>query len=310
MGRSLPPLNALRAFEACARHASFSRAAEELCVTHGAVSRQVALLEDRLAVRLFTRTRNGTLLTRDGEAYYEPVRHALDIIADATHRLHRAAGKQVLRLRAPPTFALRWLVPRLARFQTVSRGIEVQITTSHEPADFQRGDIQACIQSDACGPLAVAGAMVHRRRLFGETLMPVCSPALVESGKLLAPRDLGHHTLLSSTHRPRDWETWLGAAGMSDLPVAEGIRFENSALSYQAAIDEAGVTIAQPAFIQDDLRDGRLIEPFSVRANTPWAYYLVYPSDRPKLPGLALFEEWLFAEAAGVNPETGASVAA
>lgn len=310
MGRSLPPLNALRAFEACARHASFSRAAEELCVTHGAVSRQVALLEDRLAVKLFSRTRNGTMLTPNGEAYYEPVRLALDIIADATHRLHHAADRQVLRLRAPPTFALRWLVPRLARFQMAHRGIKVQITTSHEPADFQRGDVEACIQSDACGPLAVAGATVRRRRLFGETVTPVCSPALARSGKLRKPSDLGRHTLLSSTHRPRDWETWLAAAGQSGLEIAEGIRFENSALSYQAAIDQAGVTIAQPAFIQDDLRDGRLIEPFGIRAETAWAYYLVYPSASPKLPALATFEAWLIAEAAGVNPATGVSAAA
>ncbi|RDJ26950.1 transcriptional regulator GcvA [Bosea caraganae] len=305
MARNLPPLNALRAFEACARHASFTRAAQELCVTHGAVSRQVALLEDRLAVRLFTRNRAGTVLTSDGEAYFEPVRTALDIIADATHRLHRPSGKQALRLRVPPTFALRWLVPRLARFHTANRGIEVQITTSHEPADFQRGDVEACIQSDACGPTAAAGSNVCQIRLFGEAVTPVCSPALIAEGKLRDLRDLANHTLLSSTHRPNDWETWLAAAGLFDLDATDGIRFENSALSYQAAIDLAGITIAQPAFIQDDLRSGRLVEPFGIRAETAWAYYLVYPRDRQKPQALAIFEDWLLGEASLVNPATG-----
>ena len=306
MVHCLPPLNALRAFEASARHASFSRAAEELCVTHGAVSRQVAMLEDRLAVKLFIRTRQGTSLTPKGEAYYRTVRHALDIISDGTRQLQKNTNKQVLRLRVPPTFAMRWLVPRLARFHSANRGVEVQICTSHESADFMKDEVEAFIQSDACGPTAVVNSpAVHLRKLFGEVLVAVCSPELMRTGALREPRDLAEHTLLSSLHRPNDWRRWLATAGVSDLVSDGGIKFENSALSYQAAIDQAGVAIAQSAFIQAELNSGRLIEPFAIRAQTEWAYYLIYPRDRAKPPALELFEQWLLQETGPYGEATG-----
>lgn len=298
MAYSLPPLNALRAFEASARHASFTRAAEELCVTHGAVSRQIALLEERLAVKLFVRTPQGACLTNKGESYYRIVRQALDLLSHGTRQIQKVPSKQVLRLRVPPTFGLRWLVPRLAVFHSANRGIEVQISTSHEPADFSRDEVEAFVQSDACGPTAVVNSpAVHMQKLFGEVLIPVCSPTLLRTGSLRQPADLKSHTLLSSMHRPNDWRRWFSTAGITDFDPDGGIKFENSALSYQAAIDQAGVAIAQRAFIGEELRSGRLVEPFDTVARTEWSYFLVYPRDCAKPPALKVFEEWLLHEA-------------
>lgn len=294
MAYSLPPLNALRAFEASARHASFTRAAAELCVTHGAVSRQIAMLEERLAVKLFRRTPQGACLTAKGESYYRTVHQALDILSHGTRQIQKSSGKHVLRLRMPPTFGLRWLVPRLAGFHSANRGVEVQISTSHEPADFSRDEVEAFIQSDACGPTAVVNSpAVYMQKLFGEVLIPVCSPAFLRDGSLRKPSDLGSCTLLSSMHRPNDWRHWFDAAGIADFDPDGGIKFENSALSYQAAIDRVGVAIAQRAFIGEELVSGRLVEPFDIAAQTDWSYFLVYPRDRAKPPALEVFEKWL-----------------
>jgi len=306
MAYNLPPLNALRAFEASARHASFTRAAAELCVTHGAVSRQIALLEERLSVKLFVRTPQGACLTAKGEVYFQMVRQALDLIALGTKQIQKTSGKHALRLRVPPTFGLRWLVPRLAGFHSANRGIEVQISTSHEPADFSRDEVEAFIQSDACGPTAVGNSpAVHMQRLFGEVLIPVCSPALLSNGSLREPADLRNHTLLSSLHRPNDWRRWFGTAGISDFDPDGGIKFENSALSYQAAIDQAGVAIAQRAFIGDELRSGRLVEPFDIVSETEWSYFLVHPRDRAMPAALEIFKEWLLQEIGGQQVPDG-----
>ena len=302
MRRNLPPLNALRAFEACARHSSFTRAADELCVTHGALSRQVAQLERHLKVKMYVRTRHGIALTTKGDRYYQALRRALDIIDRGTIEMHEMSEKKALRLRVPPTFAMRWLVPRIARFQAANRDIEVQIFTSHSAPDLVHDDWEACIQSDACRPKAAFQApQVQSRRLFGETLMPVCSPTLINDHRMRGPGDLCEQTLISSLHRPNDWPAWLSIAGFSDFDADSGIKFETSDLSYQAAIDNAGVVIAQSAFVQDDLVKGRLVEPFTIRAKTDWAYYLVYSKERPKPLALEVFEQWLLEEAKRVD---------
>jgi LysR family glycine cleavage system transcriptional activator len=293
MSRRLPPLNAIRAFESAARNASFTRAANELFVTQGAVSRHVAALERWFGTKLFRRTQRGIELTAKGGAYFRVVKGALDQIDHATRQLQHSPDENLLRLKLPPTFAIRWLVPRLARFHAQHRGIDVQITTSHDTADFDREDVDAYIHSDleaSTGP--------GFRRLFGEVLTPVCSPKLLKRGPpLRKPRDLAQHVLLCSLHRPHDWPAWLAAAGERDIDGNSGLKFENAALAYQAAIDELGVMIAQRALVQDDLRAGRLVAPFSLDVTTAGAYYLAYHPDRPKSARLVAFEEWLLAEA-------------
>ena len=293
MARRLPPLNAIRAFEAASRHASFTRAAQELFVTQGAISRHVATLEKWLGVKLFARTQRGIELTPKGNQYFRVLRGALDQIDHGTRQLQQRPDENTLRLKVPPTFAIRWLVPRLAGYHALHRDSDVQLTTSHQPVDFNREDVDACIHS---GPMPTSGA--RYRRLFGETLLPVCSPGLLERGPpLREPRDLARHVLLCSLHRPLDWPTWLAAAEISDIDGNSGLKFENSALAYQATIDELGVVVAQRAFVDEDLRAGRLVAPRALRVPTEGAYYLGYPADRPKPPRVEAFEDWLLAEA-------------
>jgi len=294
MARRLPPLNSLRAFDAASRHASFTRAAEELFVTQGAVSRHVAALEAFLKVQLFTRSPRGIELTPKGAVFFRSVRGALDQIEHGARQLQQKPDERTLRVKVPPTFAIRWLVPRLARFHAAEPTLDVQITTSHQPVNFRREDVDACIHSDT-QPLHDAQC----RRLFGEMLLPVCSRALLERGpRLDAPRDLAHHVLVCSLHRPRDWPTWLGAAGIREFDGNNGIKVENSALAYQAAIDGLGVVIAQRSFVEDDLRSGRLVAPFALQVPGDGAYFLAYPMERTQSPGVAAFEAWVVREAA------------
>lgn len=294
MPRKLPPLTAVRAFEAAGRYLNFTDAARELLVTQSAVSRNIALLEDWLGAKLFFRRQRGIELTARGEAYFRVITGALDEIDHATQRLRANADENLLRLKLPPTFAIRWLVPRLHRFQALHPQIEVKIVSSHLPADFDREDVDIFIHSEYGRPEGQG-----YRRLFGEVLMPVCSPALLEEGPPLAhPADLQGHVLLASLHRPRDWSLWLAAAGVETLEPKGQATFDNAALAYQAAIDRLGVVIAQKALIEDDLKTGRLVAPFELELITNGAYHLAFHPRRPKAPRVAAFEAWLLDEAA------------
>jgi LysR family glycine cleavage system transcriptional activator len=288
MNMHLPPLNALRAFESAARNGSLTRAAKELKVTQGAVSRHVSQLEQWLGVSLFVRTRRGTELTPEGASYFRGIGPVFREIELQTKQLLRKPDVNMLKLKLPPTFAIRWLVPRLARFHALNRHIDVQITTSHQPVDFGAEDIDVAIQSGHA-----PSPNVTHRRLFGETLLPVCSPGLFKVfPQPEQPCDLVHHVLLSSMHRPSDWPDWLKSANLPDIDGNNGLRFENSALAYQAAIDELGVVMAQYEFVKDDLRTGRLIEPFKLRVPTGQAYFVTYANPRPSAK-IATFENWI-----------------
>jgi LysR family glycine cleavage system transcriptional activator len=294
MPRKLPPLNAVRAFEAAGRYLSFTGAAQELLVTQSAVSRHVSVLEDWLGAKLFFRRQRGIELTPRGEAYFRSLSTALDQIDQATRRMRDDSGEKVLRLKLPPTFAIRWLVPRLHVFQALHPDIDVRIATSHQAANFEREDVDVFVHSEFGAPPAEG-----YRRLFGEVLLPVCSPALIERGPPLErPSDLAGHVLLSSLHRPRDWPLWLAAAGITTLEAKGAISFDNAALAYQAATDSLGVVMAQRALIEDDLATGRLIAPFERQVSTQGAYYLALHPGRPKPPRVAAFEAWLLAEVA------------
>jgi LysR family transcriptional regulator, glycine cleavage system transcriptional activator len=298
MPRHLPPLNALRAFEAAARRGTFTRAAEELCVTQGAVSRHVAGLEAWLQVKLFERRRHGLELTSPGLAYFGSTRAAFDEVDRGTRRVQVAPARNRLRITLPPTFAIRWLVPRLARFHARHPKVDVQITTSHQRADFRHEEVDLSIHSEPTPPDGPG-----YRRLFGETLVPVCSPALRESGPRLArPGDLRRHVLLCSMNRPNDWPAWLRAAKAPQIDGNAGLRFENAALAYQAAVDKLGVMVAIEAFVEDDLLTGRLVAPFAMRVPTTGAYYLAYRSDVPPSVGMRDFEAWILEEAHAIDP--------
>lgn len=301
MRRKLPPLNALRAFEASGRYSSFTGAAKELLVTQGAVSRHVSLLEDWLGVKLFLRTPRGIELTRKGETYIRALSSVFDQIDYATREVRDEADGSVLRLKLPPTFAMRWLVPRLTRFQVRHPKIAIQVVTSHEPANFRLEDIDVSVHSHPFPPEGQG-----HRRLFREVLMPVCSAALLQRGPALdEPTDLARHTLLSSRHRPMDWSRWLVEAGLTELDSAGRIDFDNAALAYQGAIDNLGVMIAVRALIEEDLANGRLVAPFDLQVATPGAYYLACASVASKSPQLLAFEAWLMEEAEAYERSTG-----
>ncbi len=288
-----PPLNALRAFEATARHLSFTKAARELNVTQGAVSRHVAGLERSLDTKLFLRHYRAIELTAKGEAYFRALRDAFERIQNATDSLFGVSDTPTLRIKLPPTIAIRWVVPRLARLHAVDRNLDVQITTSHSPADFDREEIDVAIHSGDGPPPGVTAI-----RLMGETLTPVCSPAMLRGGrKLRKPEDLAHHTLLCSMHRPKDWPAWIASAGLSGIDGNSGLKFENSSLAYQAAIDKLGIAMAQTALVADDLAAGRLVAPFRLRVPTAGAYFLIYPARSRNLAKVRGFEKWIVEEA-------------
>ena len=295
MPRRLPPLNALRAFEAAGRYLSFTEAAQELLVTQSAVSRHVAALEDWLGVKLFFRRQRGIELTARGESYFRALSASLDQMDHATRRVRDNTDETLLRLKLPPTFAIRWLAPRLYRFKALHPHIEMHVTTSHNPGDFEREDVDIFVHSEFGAPSGEG-----YRRLFGEVLLPVCSPRLLENGPPLAtPADLSRYVLLASTNRPRDWPLWLAGVEEPELQFKDAVTFDYAALGYQAAIDALGVAIAQRALIEEDLKAGRLVAPLPQQVRTQGAYYLALQPNRPKAPRVAAFETWLMEEAAG-----------
>ena len=288
--RRLPPLNAVRAFEAAARLQSFKMAGEELGVTPGAVSRQIETLEDSLGIRLFERLHRKVELTASGRLVISEVGPALQSIASAAEVLWEGQDSCVLRIKLPPTCAIRWLVPRLARFHALHPDISVQVTTSHEPVDFERDPIDAAVYWGEALPRGLAG-----QRLFGEQLAVVCSPKLLErhGSNQISARALPQHVLLHSFRRPDDWRFWFSSAGLPDVALDQFLVFENSSLTYQGAIDGLGVAIAQLAFVKDDLREGRLVVANDLIVDTTTGYFLTYPRERAHLARVKALIQWI-----------------
>ncbi|VTU41956.1 transcriptional regulator GcvA [Variovorax sp. RA8] len=297
MSRRLPPLNALRAFEAAARCGNFTRASQELFVTQGAVSRHIATLEQWLDVKLFERGRQGMCLTPAGKTYFASMRVALDHIEHGTRQLVQSSDDWLLRIKLPPTFAIRWLIPRLSRFHAQHPKIDVQITTSHKLTDFHRDDVDVSIHSEPHPP-----AGPGYRLLFRETLVAVCSPALLKRDPpMKEPADLAGHALLCSLNRTQDWPTWLAAAGTNGIDGNRGLKFDNAGMAYQAATEQLGVVVAVLPFVQDDLASGRLVAPFDLRVPTEGGYFMAWRTDRPVPQRVLAFETWIASEIASTG---------
>lgn len=299
MRRHLPPLKALRAFEAAARHGSVSQAAQELHVTQSAVSQQVRVLERHVGLPLFRRVGGQIELTPEGRDFFPPLRDALDSIDAAAARLAAGRTAGVLTVSLLPTFAMRWLIPRLGRFQQRYPEIEVRLVTTARLADLRRADIDAAIRYGG-GEWPDARADL----LMTEDMFPVCAPRLL-SGKtaLRKVRDLSRHTLLLVDAAPRkeDWALWLEAAGHPNLRPAGTMRFESSAQALEAALAGLGVTLAHRPFVIDDLAEERLVAPFETVVPARDAYYLVYHHSRAELPRLRALRDWLLDEAKGTE---------
>jgi LysR family glycine cleavage system transcriptional activator len=284
-----PFLNGIRAFEAAARAGSFVQAAAELHVTPAAVSRLVKLLEERIGVALFTRRANRLELTEAGRRYRDGLVPLLDALARLTEQVREEAGGGALTVGVGPTFAIRWLIPRLADLQRRQPGLEVRITTGGIAAPF----------SDrwSCGILMGQGEWpdLVATRLFGADLLPVCAPAL--AAKLRRPSLLTRASLLRVAHAPGDWPRWLEAAGAPGVTAA-GPVFEFYGQAQQAAADGLGVAMGVRPYIDDDLAAGRLVAPFPLPVARGTAWYLVHRPWRAADRGVRIFRDWLLAQAA------------
>ncbi len=293
MSRRLPPLNALRAFEAAARHLSFTRAADELHVTQTAISHQIKGLEERLGVRLFRRLPRGLLLTEEAQRYLPPVRDAFDQIAAATARLAVAGSSGSLTVSVLPSFAAKWLVPRLGRFRAAHPDLDLRISAATQLVDFARDDVDLGIRM---GRGSYPGLRVDR--LFGESMVPVCSPQLLSGPHpLQRPEDLRHHVLLHDDDHS-GWLLWLELAGVEGVDAGRGPVLTNSAMVVQAAAEGQGVALARRVLAAGDLAAGRLVQPFEVSLRHDLAYYVVSPEATAEQPKIGAFRAWLLAEAA------------
>ena len=295
--RRLPPLNALRAFEAAARHLNFSRAADELSVTPGAVSQQIQNLEDYVGAALFKRTPRGLLLTDAAQTALPALREAFDRLAEAASLLTAAVDGRRLTLTAPPSFAAKWLVPRLGAFEQAHPQVDVWLSAGIELVDLTAGEVDVAIRY---GSGRYPGLEV--RRLLGETVIPVISPELVKEQPLDSPEDLKNHVLLHDGSPDLDdscpdWSMWLAARGLRGVDGMRGPRFNQSSLVIEAAANGRGVALAKRTLAQADLDAGRLIAPLQIATAVDFAYYLVHPKAKGRLPQVKAFTSWIEAEA-------------
>src|ERR1700761_5251575 len=295
--RRLPPLNALRAFEAAARHLNFSRAADELSVTPGAVSQQIQNLEEYVGVALFKRTPKGLLLTDPAQIALPALREAFDRLADAASMLTAAVDGRRLTVSVAPSFAAKWLVPRLGKFEALHPMVDVWISAGMELVDFNSGEVDIAIRY---GTGRYPGLEVQR--LMQETVIAVASPDLLENQPLNELSDLAGQILLhdgspDADESCPDWTMWLAARGVKGVDGSRGPRFNPSSLVIEGGVGGRGVALAKRALAQADLDAGRLAAPFQIATAVDFAYYLVFPKAKGRLPQVKAFVAWLTAEA-------------
>lgn len=293
MKMNLPPLNALRSFEAAARLSSFSAAAAELNVTPGAISRQIAKLEDYLGVMLFHRGTREVTLTATGSEYLTTASALFTTLHRETARIRKSGDRSSLTIWSSMTVAMRWLVPLLTDYYAQTRSIEVELTTSLRPLAENAREFDFAIrygQGDWPG---------FRSDLVLESdLIPVCAPSLLDRFPNRNVHDLRGQTLLHSQVRIGDWQSYLTATGMLDLSASTGIKFESSAIAYQAAANGLGIALGQRRLVQEDLDAGRLVIPIDVAIPAGGAFYLIYLPETLRDRRAADFRRWLLQVAA------------
>lgn len=288
MARDLPGTAALHAFESAAFHRSISAAARELHLTQSAISRQIQALEAHVGVPLFVRARQRIHLSPAGERYLQHVRQAFDALeAGALELRALRRGGGMLQLAILPTFGTYWLIPRFPEFARAHREVQVNFTTRLHPFDFADTDFDAAIHH---GDQHWPGAVLEH--LFDDSVLVACSPQLQPSPR--DPAELADHVLLQMSARPNGWRDWLAARSVRGVDGQRGPRFENHAMVLQAALAGLGVALLPEFLVADELRTGRLIEPFAdSRLATGKAYWLAYPERAARLPALVAFRNWL-----------------
>ncbi|WP_321926038.1 LysR substrate-binding domain-containing protein [Burkholderia sp. BCC1998] len=289
--KRLPSLNALQVFDVVARHGSFTRAAGHLCLTQGAVSRQILALESFYQFPLFKRTPKGLTLTAEGELLLPTVRESFARIEEVSMRLSRRRTELALKV---PTCMMQWMLPRIMRFQAEHPELQVQITTTWEHhVDFRMEPFDAAvIYAPGAGP------DMHAIPLFEERLTPVCAPSLLERQPLASLDDLLRHTLLHPTRDHRDWKRWLDHAGAPHVDSTRGLSFETLDLATHAAIDGYGIAIGDRTLVDESVAAHRLVMPFNVSLPTGMGYYFVYPRGSEQQQKIQLFGDWIADERA------------
>jgi LysR family transcriptional regulator, glycine cleavage system transcriptional activator len=291
-----PPLAALRAFDAAARHLSFRAAAEELSVTQSAISHQIAELERRLGVAMFHRHSRRVELTDAGALYHPYVREAFDRIEQGTALVTLGAPSRELDVQVYVTVAVRWLIPRLHQFGAAHPNVRVRLNTSHLDWEFAETESDVAI---VC-TLQPERPGVSATHLFDAELVAVCSPRLL-------PADLGTQPLLQVFTAPEETEVWLAAAGRVDAVVEGGSRFDSYLLAIEAAIDGQGIAVVPSFLVAADLRSGRLVEPFGVRAPQPRHWFMVCRAEQRDQSPVVQFRDWLEAEVLADGLSSGAA---
>lgn len=288
MPRRLPPLNAVRAFEAAGRHASFTKAASELNVTHGAVSRQVALLEGWLGTQLFRRTASQVALTEAGRSYLGEVTAVMDRLAIASMHIVDQATPTNLTVNAPPTFTMRWLIPRMSSFQRKRPDVEIRLTTSIAPVNFQENAYDVAIRGSR-EPIENCVAMPF----MTEVIVPLCHVDLLETGQLHEPGDLARQTLINYVTEPYPWNDWLARAGVPGLRPTGQLKFEQMYFALQAACEGLGVVMVPLFLAIDEIIAGRLCAPFGPLEAGFRKYFACASHATPLVDG---FYNWLMQE--------------
>jgi LysR family glycine cleavage system transcriptional activator len=293
--RAVPPLAALVAFEAAARHLSFTRASEELSLTQSAVSRQIMLLEGLLGVRLFERVRRRVNLTPAGRFYGEQIRDVLARLTAATEEAIAFRGQGgILRLRVPPTFGTRWLIPRMGRFFERYPEVTVSFTTRLPGMiDFSREGLDAAIH---VGEEAWPGIVFHR--LTSGELVAVAAPSLIKGLPIRAPKDLRRATLLVHRSRPESWSKWFQAHGLGAVGARPSLAFEQFTMVFQAAIAGLGVAVALSFLVRQELASGELLRLFEPIVEKDQGDFFAYPVEKKDFAPVVAFRDWILKEAA------------
>lgn len=295
MRRRLPPLNAVRAFEAAARHESFALAADELAVTASAVSQQVKALEQFVGQTLFHRQARGLRLSAAGRRYLPALTDALDAVAEATRTAAGGLDDRTLTITALGSFGALWLAPRLVEFEAFAPDIDIRLSTSDRLTDLAAEGVDAGVRYGP-GPYPD----LHAEWLMGETVTPVCAPALAE--RLTRLEDLSTVTLLqdasAGSRASYSWPTWLRTYGVTGIDGTRGPGFTNSAFLVQAAIAERGVMLGRSVLVADALASGALVKPFDTELEAEASYWFITLPDGLAQRKIRLFRDWLF-EAAG-----------
>lgn len=309
--RSLP-LNGLRAFEAAARHGSFKQAADELFVTPTAVSHQIKALEDSLGVQLFHRRTRALALTADGEAILPKVSEGLKCLKAAVDFRRAAPEVTILSVTAPPTFAARWLVPRLATFNQAHPEVELHLSSSFTMIDAAKRSPRApvdVVDTDSGTSISVRFGYGHYQdcrvdHIFAADYYPMCSPSLLRSKRpLRVPQDLRWHVLLHDETIPDEairptWEKWVKVAGASGVKPHHGPRFRDVSLALEAACDGQGLVLAMEPVARREIEAGRLVIPFATPLRAHLAFYLVAPLAVAEQLAVVAFRDWVLGEAA------------